>query len=281
MDSFPKITLLMPSYNQVSYLESAIKSVLGQHYPNLEFMIFDGGSTDGSRDIIQQYVHDVYYWQSQPDKGQSDALIQGFSRASGDLLGWLNSDDVLLPGALHKVARASQEFPQGGLFAGNLVWIDHNDRILRCKRHPPQANFFARRGVFVISQPGSFFKHDDYLAVGGLNANLRFVMDADLYIRMMARGTKHIHVNAWLSGFRLQDASKTIAESVRFAQEFEQTRIQYWPTMKPSKAWKILYKLWQVANGNFLRMGAETIVLRHKPWREWAKEIEAPAEPDD
>jgi len=270
MNTLPKITLVMPSYNQVAYLEEAIRSVLDQNYPNLEFILLDGSSTDGSLDIIQRYANQLHYWHSQPDQGQADALKQGFARATGDLMGWLNSDDVLLPGAIEHIIQAYHANPSGGLFTGNLLWIDSQGRILRCKRHPSQAYFFIRRGIFAITQPGSFFKREDYSAVGGLNETLRYVMDADLYIRMLAQGTRHIHVNAWLSGFRRQDASKTVAEADAFAQEFERTRISSWSAMKPSRTWKVLYKGWQIVNGNFIRMGFETLLGRGRHWRDWS-----------
>ena len=269
MNSLPKITLVMPSYNQAAYLEIAICSVLEQRYSNLEFMIMDGGSSDGSLDIIQRYSSHLSYWKSQPDEGQADALKQGFTRATGVLMGWLNSDDVLLSGALQRIAQAYQAHPESSLFAGNILWIDQHDRIIRCKRHPPSADFFARRGIFVIAQPGSFFKRANYTAIGGLNTSLRYVMDADLYIRMMAHGSRHIHINAWLAAFRLQGTSKTVSEAARFAKEFEQTRIHDWPTMKPSRTWKVLYKVWQIVNGNFIRMGLETMLAHGKKWQEW------------
>jgi glycosyltransferase involved in cell wall biosynthesis len=269
MNSLPKITLVMPSYNQAAYLETAICSVLEQHYPNLEFMIMDGGSSDSSLDIIKRYSSHLSYWISQPDEGQADALKQGLARATGVFLGWLNSDDVLLPGALKQIAQANQAHPEGSIFAGNILWIDQNDHIIRCKRHPSSADFFSRRGVFIIAQPGSFFKRADYEAVGGINSSLRYVMDADLYIRLLANGSRHVHLNTWQAAFRLQSVSKTVSESVRFAEEYEQTRIHDWPSMRPSQTWKLLYKGWQIINGNFIRMGFETMFAHGKKWQDW------------
>jgi hypothetical protein len=176
-----------------------------------------------------------------------------------------------LSGSLKRTAQAYQAHPESGIFAGNILWIDQNDQIIRCKRHPSSPEFFIRRGVFVIAQPGSFFKRSDYLAVGGLNSALRYVMDADLYIRMIADGTRHVHLKAWQAAFRLQDASKTVAESVRFAEEYEQTRIHNWPTVKPSRIWQVLYRLWQIVNGNYIRMGFETMNARGKKWQDWVK----------
>ena len=93
---YPRISIVMPSFNQGKYIEESIKSVLDQKYPNLEFMVLDGGSTDGSREIIERYADKLNYWHSQTDKGQTDAIVMGFKRATGDLLGYLGSDDVLL-----------------------------------------------------------------------------------------------------------------------------------------------------------------------------------------
>src|SRR5665648_378984 len=101
---FPRISIVMPSFNQGVFLEEAIRSILDQHYPNLEFMILDGQSTDNSQAIIERYASCLAYWQSKPDQGQSDAIVQGMSRATGDLLGWVNTDDALLPGSLDAIA---------------------------------------------------------------------------------------------------------------------------------------------------------------------------------
>ena len=96
MFKIPKISIVMPSYNQAEYIEESILSVLNQNYPNLELIVLDGGSTDGSEEIIKKYESKLSYWHSRKNKGQTDALIQGFKRATGDLLGWLNSDDILV-----------------------------------------------------------------------------------------------------------------------------------------------------------------------------------------
>ena len=264
-----RITIVMPSFNQARYIEESIQSVLDQEYPNLEFMILDGGSTDGSQEIIERYADQLAYWHSRRDKGQTDALIQGFERATGDLLGWVNSDDVLLPGALHSIAQAYISDPEGGLFGGNYLLIDQNSRIIRCKRHPAEAAWFAQRGLFIVNQPGSFFKRQDYEAVGGLNVDLNYVMDTDLYIRMLANGTRYVYVNAWLSGFRKHAMAKTVAETAKTRRESKLARRQYWPTMRSNIVWEYLYVGWQIVNGNYLRMSIETLLSRGKDWRVW------------
>ncbi len=142
--NYPRITVVMPSFNQARYIEESIQSILDQNYPNLEFMIFDGGSADGSQEIIERYADRLTYWHSQPDKGQTDVLIQGFDRATGDLLGWVNSDDVLLPGCLQTIAGAFVARPHCRLFGGNYVLIDAIGNIIRCTRHPANPVRFAK-----------------------------------------------------------------------------------------------------------------------------------------
>jgi glycosyltransferase involved in cell wall biosynthesis len=270
VNHFPRITVVMPSFNQSAFLEEAICSVLDQNYPNLEFMILDGGSTDGSVGIIERYAERLAYWHSRPDKGQTDALIQGFDRATGDLMGWINSDDVLLPGALEHIARAYTSNPAGGLFGGNYLLIDQDSRIVRCKRHPANASCFARRSLLAVNQPGSFFSPRGYASVGGLKVDLHYVMDNDLYIRMLANGTQYAYLDKWLSGFRIHPRSKTVADQGRVHQEFETVRRLYWPAVKHYSAWQCLYKACQTANGNYLRMSIETLMARGKHWGAWA-----------
>jgi len=121
----PVISIVTPSYNQVQFLEETILSVLNQDYPNIEYIVIDGGSTDGSVDIIRKYADRLAYWVSEPDRGQAHAINKGFARATGDLLGWLNSDDLYLPGALSAVAEAYADNP-GCLIAANVINFDEH-----------------------------------------------------------------------------------------------------------------------------------------------------------
>jgi glycosyltransferase involved in cell wall biosynthesis len=267
--NYPRITIVMPSFNQASYIEESILSVLEQNYPNLEFMILDGGSTDGSQGIIKRYSDQLAYWHSRSDKGQTDALIHGFERATGNLLGWVNSDDVLLPGALSHIASAYTSNSESGLFGGNYVLIDEVGRVIRCKRHPANADWFARRGLFAVNQPGSFFKRTDYEAVGRLNADLDYVMDTDLYIRMLCNGTRYVYINAWLSGFRKHSMAKTVAQATKAHREFEFIQRQYSPQNRLHLGWQFSYMAWQLMNGNYFRMGIETLLYRGRHWRIW------------
>lgn len=272
-DDFPRITLIMPSFNQAQYLEEAIRSILDQKYPSLEFMILDGGSSDGSQEIIERYADRLTYWHSQPDKGQTDVLIQGFDRATGDLFGWVNSDDVLLPGCLQTIADAFVARPECGLFGGNYVLIDSNSKIIRCKRHPVNANFFAKYGLFIVNQPGSFFKPEDYEAVGRLNRDLHYVMDTDLYVRMMVNGTRFAHTGVYLSGFRKHAAAKTVAQIRRARDESWIAKRIYWPVEVIRARTRIIgtgiYLAYQILNCNYFRMAGESLFARGQNWRDY------------
>ncbi len=158
MSDLPRISIVMPSYNQSQFIEESIQSILEQNYPSLEFMIYDGGSTDGSQEIIQRYASHLAFWQSGPDKGQTDALIQGFERATGDLLGWVNSDDVLLPGALQSIAQAYGSNPECGLIGGNFIMIDKIGRIIRCIRLSRPGGVLCPARPVCILPAGQFFQ---------------------------------------------------------------------------------------------------------------------------
>jgi glycosyltransferase involved in cell wall biosynthesis len=269
--NLPRISIVMPSFNQGIFLEEAIRSILDQHYPNLEFMILDAQSTDNSRAIIEKFAASLAFWRSEPDQGQSDAIAQGLARATGDLLGWVNSDDALLPGCLGAIARAWQENPTGGLFGGNYILFDQSGRIKRCKRHPANSGWFAQHGIFPFNPPGSFFKRQDYEAVGGLRQDLHYVMDNDLYLRMIANGTRYIYVDRYLSVFRQHEGQKPTVFRQKAQAEMEQWHRELEPAelrrYALQKRWHWLFRLWQVINGNYLRMCLDTARLRGRRWQ--------------
>lgn len=270
--SLPRISLVMPSFNQGQYLGESIRSILDQDYANLEFMVLDGGSTDNSREIIQKYASRLAFWRSEPDQGQSAAILEGFGRASGELLGWVNSDDALLPGALRDLGQAAKSHPESGLFGGNYILMDGAGRVTRCKRHPANAGWFARHAIFAFNPPGSLFRRRDYEAVGGLRADLHYVMDNDLYIRMIARGTRYVHLDRYLSVFRQHEAQKPTVYHREAQAEFDKLQRDEWPPdlrrYAGQRRWTWVFRLWQMVNGNYLRMHLDTLRLRGRSWKE-------------
>lgn len=269
----PKITVVMPSFNQARFLREAIDSVFAQRYPSLEFMLLDGGSTDGSAELIAGYSDRLAYARSRPDEGQTAALIEGFSRATGDLVGWINSDDVLFPGALRKIARAYQNAPGSSLIGGNFLFIDAAGRVLRCKRHPRNASWWAKAGLMAVNQPGSFFSRAAYVAAGGLRRDLDYVMDTEFYVRLLSSpDNSYAYVNDWLAGFRLHGENKTSHKRLR---DMEHSRaLSGYPIglrrLLNRSAWLWLYRAQQAINGNYARMWVETSLARGKHWRRWS-----------
>lgn len=210
----PLTTVVTPSFNQGRFLEQTILSVVSQGYPNLEYFVVDGGSSDGSVDIIRKYSSHITWWVSEKDQGQTDALIKGFSRATGDVLGWINSDDLLEPGALSAVGQAYGENP-GSLVAGNVMLFSDSpgrERLL-CPRNL-NFEYMVRlwKRKFFFSQPGVFFPRQSYMQVGGLDVNLPYCMDYDLMIRL-ARICPVIYLDRMLARARQHPASKTCSQS--------------------------------------------------------------------
>ena len=179
-------SLVTPSFNQAQFLRQAIESVLAQGYPSLDYLVVDGGSTDGSLDILRSYG-DRIRWISEPDEGQADAIAKGFERTEGEILGWINSDDLLMPGALETAVRAFERHPEAGLIYSHGLLVDESGESLG--RFPWIEPFDLWRLVHFsdyILQPSTFFRRTTYEAAGGLDRPLHFAMDWDLWIRLAA-----------------------------------------------------------------------------------------------
>jgi glycosyltransferase involved in cell wall biosynthesis len=209
--SLPRFSVVVPSYNQGKFVERTILSILNQDYPNLELIIIDGGSSDETLSIIHKYEKYLAYWHSQPDKGQSDALNIGFSKASGDIFAWQNSDDIYLPGAFHNVARVFKEKMHVAVCYGNWFSIDSNDCILdihyALKPRMPHASY---ENMDVYNQT-LFWRSEAYRKTGGFDINLQRLMDGDLMIHLMIReGRKSFYkTDSFLGAFRRHEEQIT------------------------------------------------------------------------
>lgn len=181
------LSIVMPSYNQARFLAEAIGSVLSQRARVKEFFVLDGGSTDGSREIIERHASGIDFWRSEPDAGQSDAIAEGLAMATGDVVTWLNSDDALLPGAVDAMLARFDADPGVGLVEGETVVVDSDSRILRCDRRAGPSARWMRYGYLRIHQPSTFFRRDVYEAAGGVDKSLHCVMDTDLWYRVLPR----------------------------------------------------------------------------------------------
>ena len=182
----PRISIVTPSYNQGAYLERTILSVLEQGYPELEYIIIDGGSTDNSADIIRCYESSLTYWVSEPDSGQSSAINKGFARASGRLLGWLNSDDYLLPGALTTIANMFTDNPAAGAYVGAGEYVDTKGKVLFLKE-PAEItleSLYDWLEIFHFMQPSCFFSREAWDRARGLDESVHIAMDVDLWLKI-------------------------------------------------------------------------------------------------
>jgi len=237
----PKVSIVTISYNQGKFLEACMRSVLEQDYQNLEYVVIDGGSSDNSKSIIEKYSSQLKYWQSQKDSGQTDAINQGFSHTSGEILAWLNSDDVLLPGAVTRAVQALMDHPEAGMVYGDCLLIDAEGKELG--RFPAGQTDYRklRQGYVHIPQQASFWRAELWNQVAPLDTNFYFAMDYDLWIRL-ARLAPLLYLpgEPW-AAFRLHGSAKSIAEDDRCWPEM--MRVHYRDGGKALSAMTLKYQL--------------------------------------
>jgi glycosyltransferase involved in cell wall biosynthesis len=204
----PVVSIITPSYNQAEFLEETIQSVLVQDYPRIEYIVIDGGSTDGSLDIIKRYTDHLAAWLSEPDAGQTEAINKGFNRATGDIFAWINSDDVYEPGAVCEVVEYFRSNPAVGLVYGRANYIDTTGEVTG---HFPAAETDYKRllqGYVHIPQQSAFFRGRLWQLVGPLDPTFHFAMDYDLWVRLAAvTAIAHVH-HTW-ANFRIHSDAKT------------------------------------------------------------------------
>jgi glycosyltransferase involved in cell wall biosynthesis len=224
---FPKISIVTPSYNQGQFLEETILSVLNQGYPNLEYIIIDGGSTDNSVDIIKKYKDSLSYWVSEPDNGMTDALNKGFRRSNGDILNWINSDDYFLPAVFHAAVDAFNEGDSKlGFIYGSCKNILSDGTVFDIRK---PVNFDAgilRYGRNLFAQPASFFHRRVLDKVGLLDENLPYAMDYDFWIRACDAGFTFKNIGVPLAAFRFHGESKTVGGRSKQTEEYEQVMLE-------------------------------------------------------
>lgn len=223
-EALPKISIITPSFNQGSFIERTIKSILDQGYPNIEFIIIDGGSTDATIEILKKYEQQLS-WISEPDRGQSDAINKGLHRATGDIICYLNSDDLLLPGSLQVVADAFRTHPGSVWLTGYCQIIDAQDRPMQSFIRTYK-NFLLRHyrpwtlmTINYISQMSTFWRRSAMESVGYFSVEHHLVMDYEYWMRLQKLGNPII-LRQDLSAFRLHQMSKS---SNRFVQQFQQS----------------------------------------------------------
>jgi glycosyltransferase involved in cell wall biosynthesis len=207
---WPRISIVTPSYNYGQFLEETIRSVLLQGYPNLEYIIMDGGSKDNSVEIIRKYEPWLQYWVSEPDNGQTAAIQKGFSKSTGVVWNWLNSDDILEKNALQKVADAFRDNPQATLFFGELIFFDEQKQFIEKTFFKSFSELVCLWETWSCIQPAIFMSSSACQEANGFDASLNYVMDYYLYTQLaLLPGFSVCQLNTPIARFRMHSLSKT------------------------------------------------------------------------
>lgn len=240
----PRISIVTPSFNQVQYIEETMKSVLSQDYPYLEYLVIDGGSTDGTLDILRRY--EAYlHWVSELDKGQADAINKGFKQATGEIVSWLNSDDLYLPGVLHQVANYFSQHPEVDVVYGDYHLIDQAGRLLLTRREISFDYNILLYGLNYISQPATFFRRDIFDRVGYLDDTLHYGLDWEYWLRIASHGGRFAHLPHSLAATRWHNTAKTLLAPPAMPAEHQAIRAKYWGKHQfKSPRWQRWYAAW-------------------------------------
>lgn len=240
--SWPRISVVTPSFNQAEFLERTLRSVLDQGYPNLEYIVIDGGSTDGSVEIIRRYADRLAFWISEADSGQTSAINKGLRRATGEWVAWQNSDDIYYPGVFHDLALAVSQHPKAELIIGDMMLINEHDHSLRDIRYvTPSYKALLAEGM-VLTNQAAFWRRSLHEKIGLLNEEYHYAFDYEWFLRL-AQHAEGAHVPRIWGGYRLHGMTKTSLLGQGFQQETK--RILAGRTM-PSWLRK-LYKLRRIA----------------------------------
>lgn len=215
MEKYPKLSIITPSYNQAIYLERTIISVLNQGYPNLEFIIIDGGSTDGSIDIIKKYEDRITYWESCVDTGQANAINKGFKIATGEWVGWQNSDDVYCPNTFIELANAINMWPHFDLFLADIYLIDKDEKILNNLRYVTPTFYSLLNEGMVMANQATFWRRDLFSAVGYLDESMHYNFDYEWFLRIL-KICRSKHINKYWGGLRIHNETKTALNPEKF-----------------------------------------------------------------
>lgn len=252
-----KISVVTVSFNQGRFIRQNIESVLEQEYPNFEHIIIDGGSTDETVSILKEYPH--LNWVSEKDKGQSDGLNKGFKKATGDIIAWINSDDMLAPGALEKVNQFFETNPDKSVVTGNQIIIDEYGKTVRTIPATSFSYDHLLNGTRTsVMQNSTFFRRSVLLDVGYLDERFHYTMDHELFVRIAAK-YKSYAINENLACFRIWDESKTNTSQIRFFKELIKVkRIHHARLLSKGNIWLI----WQFIKEPFKRMTILRKVVR-------------------
>lgn len=223
MNASPLVTVITPSFNQGAYIEQTILSVLNQTYRNIQYIVIDGGSEDETMDIIKKYEDRIDIVISEKDRGQSDAINKGFRLSRGDLTGWINSDDILYPECVEKIAALYARRPDGSIYYCSVLdKIDGNGDVTGTIRVPVRNRDHLRNRDYTLNQPGSFYKTDILRSVNYIDDSIHYCMDLDLWLRLLERGNIYGLNQRAYSAFRIWPGTKTSTGGEKFLRNIRQ-----------------------------------------------------------
>jgi glycosyltransferase involved in cell wall biosynthesis len=273
-----RISIVTTSYNQAAFLEEALASIRNQHYAPVEHIVIDGGSTDGSVDILRHHGESLAYWESTPDRGQVHALNKGLARATGEIFAFINSDDVLLPGALAAVGERLSCPSSSGWVCGDVLFFGEGYRTELVRTQEPRSAAHCLAWSYRAPQPGHFWRRN--LIKGEFDERWSFAFDHEMYVRLLLAGRRCARVPVPVAAYRLHAGSKTVTESRRFGEEFDRIAELYEPRLSAGErrwcmATRLLRKSWSASEGGELAAGLRYLVqavvtcpgaLGHRPF---------------
>ena len=265
------LSIIIPSYNSESYLEECLKSVESEAREGVEFIFIDGDSKDSTMEIVERYRQLFSHIISEPDKGQSDAFNKGYALAQGRYLTWLNSDDVLCPGALTAALPVLKASGKEWLVA-NSVYLDEAGRVTRCCRSGGFEHFAVKRGLLNVFGPSTFFSKKLFGELGGIDASYHFAMDTEYWWRIVASGRTYQRINTYFWGLRLHSDAKTANVLLTgeypsgMREEGEKIALRYFPKVtKPERQFAVkLARMWRILNTSYIFSLIDTFRFRGK-----------------
>ncbi|HTP02542.1 MAG TPA: glycosyltransferase family 2 protein [Anaerolineales bacterium] len=263
------VSIVTPSYNQAAFLEQTIRSVLEQDHPELEYIVVDGGSTDGSLEIIRCHADQLAWWASEKDSGQAEAINKGMKRARGEIVGWLNSDDMLLPGAIASAVQGFASRPKAVLVYGDTRAVDAENRTLNVL-HYRQLSLADLLCFEIIGQPAVFMRRSAFEAAGGLDPSYHFMLDHQLWIKIAQQG-EIVHVEQVWAAARYHPGAKNRAQATGFAQEA--FRLHEWMHGQAALA-SLLKRVERRERASVQRVNARYLLDDGQPWpalRAWMR----------
>lgn len=271
----PLLSVVIASYNSAKHIECCLRSIRAEYDPRLEVILIDGGSDDGTLDVVDRFRDVLSIVVSEPDGGQSDAFNKGFKRASGRFMTWLNSDDVLCPGAIVK-ALAYMEDTDAHWLAANCLYIDNDSSVLRCCRSGGFERFALKFGLLNVFGPSAFFSRELFEEMGDFREDFHFCMDTEYWWRIAARGIAYERIPCYFWALRLHEDAKTASAITgdfnkrpeRMQVEGALLRDMYYPHRSPVglKVGVLLVRIYRLLNGSYISALWDTFKVRGKSY---------------